>query len=55
MAQRTFTGKDVRNWKVVSFNGKTMKDGEGKPLNTFDGYKSAHDVAKRIGGVAVRL
>jgi len=52
---RSFTGKDVRNWKVVDFNGKTKRDGEGKPLNTFDGYKSASAVAERIGGSAVRI
>ena len=55
MAKRTFTFKDVRNWKVVSFNGKTMKAADGKPLNTFDGYKSAHEAAKVTGGVAVRM
>jgi hypothetical protein len=52
---RTFTGKDVHNWKVVSFSGKTMKGNDGKPLNTFDGYKAASVVARAVGGVAVRI
>ena len=52
---RTFTFKDVRNWKVVTFAGKTMKNGDDKPLNTFDGYKSANEVAAKLGGVAVRV
>ena len=51
---RTFTGKDVTNWKAVNYSGKTFRDGDGKPLNTFDGYQSANKVAKRLGGTAVR-
>ena len=52
---RTFTFKDVRNWKVVTFAGKTMKNGDDKLLNSFDGYKSANAVAAKLGGVAVRV
>jgi hypothetical protein len=52
---RTFAGKDVHNWKVVTHTGKTFRDGEGKPLNSFDGYSTANAAALKLGGIAVRV
>lgn len=47
--------KDVSPWQVVNYQGKVMFDAKGNPLNKFDGYESAHKVAKQIGGVASRV
>ena len=52
---RTFTFKDVHNWKVVNNSGKTFRDNEGKPLNHFDGYRAADAMASKLGGTAVRV
>lgn len=57
-----YTGKDVSNWKVVNFEGKTLKgeirsqNGEMvvRPLTGFNGYKAATFYAQKVGGVAVR-
>lgn len=57
-----YTGKDVSNWKVVNFEGKTLKGevrsntGEMvvRPLTGFSGYKAATFYAQKVGGVAVR-
>lgn len=57
---KKYTSKDVHDWKVVSFGGKVLpyytKNKEGKDITvlTFDGFKSANAVAKKLGGVAVR-
>jgi hypothetical protein len=52
---RTFGYKDVHNWKVVNNAGKTFRDNEGKPLNHFDGYRTANAAATKLGGTAVRV
>jgi hypothetical protein len=52
---RVFIGKDSRNWKVVGTDGKVMKTPDGRPMNSFDGYKSANEAARAHGGTAVRV
>lgn len=54
-----FTGRDVWNWKVVSYDGKVLSypaghAKEGKPMNDLDGYASANALAFKVGGMAVR-
>lgn len=51
----SYTKKDVHNWKVVDFKGNVFKDAKGNPLNTFDGFDSANKVARKLGGVAIRV
>jgi len=60
---RTFTGKDVHNWKVCDHSGKPFKysathlskEKRNKPMTDFDGYLTASIAAARVGGVAVRV
>ncbi|MFC8037837.1 hypothetical protein ACFUOZ_00595 [Paenarthrobacter sp. NPDC057355] len=52
---RKFTYADVRNWRVVNNAGKTLRDGDNKPLNHFDGYRNAQAAATKLGGYAVRV
>lgn len=57
---RKFTYKDICDWKVVDNRGKVLpyhtKDKEGKKIivRSFDGFRSAHAVARKLGGYAVR-
>jgi len=58
---RKFTYKDVRGWKVVDVEGKTIafsvtkKDGTKEVISSFDGYRSAFSAAQRNGdGTPVR-
>lgn len=56
---RIFTGKDSRNWKVVTASGEILKypaghQKSGKPMNDLDGFKSANKLARENGGYAVR-
>jgi len=57
---RKFTYKDVHNWKVTDINGKQLalpvrdKNGEVKMVTRFDGFRSASQAAKRLGGYAMR-
>lgn len=56
---RVFSGKDIRNWKVVGADGKVLKypSGQraGKPMNDLDGFKSANELAQEHGGRPVRV
>ena len=52
---RKFTYTDVHNWRVVNNAGKTLRDGDNKLLNHFDGYRAANTVATKLGGYAVRV
>ena len=51
---RKFTYADVRPWKAVGTDGKTLRDESGKLLNTFKGYRDAQKAASKLGGQAVR-
>lgn len=51
---RKFTRKDVRPWKVVDRQGKTLTDKSGKRLDGFTGYADAVAVAEKLGAQAVR-
>lgn len=56
---RNFSGRDVWNWKVVSYDGKVLNypaghPKEGRPMNDLDGYESANALAFKVGGMAVR-
>lgn len=57
---RKFNYKDVRDWKVVNNRGKVIpyhtkdKNGKATIVRSFDGYRSAHAVARKLGGYAVR-
>jgi len=61
MNKRKFTYKDVRDWKVVSVTGETLrltvinKEGNAEKIERFDGYRSASNAARKLGGVAVRV
>jgi hypothetical protein len=51
---KTFTGKDVHDWKVVTYGGaELIRDSKGKPAR-FDGYKDASAAVRKVGGVAIR-
>lgn len=59
-----YSGYDVRDWKVVTFEGKeihvkntvTNESGEKETIliTRWNGFKTANAVAKRNNGVAVR-
>lgn len=57
---RKFNYKDIYDWKVVDNRGKVMpyqtKDKKGKAIivRSFDGFRSANAVARKLGGYAVR-
>lgn len=57
---RKFTYVDVYDWKVVDVNGRTLgltlagEKGERREVKRFDGFRSASNAAKRLGGFAVR-
>ena len=57
---RKFTYKDARDWKVISITGQVLhlivtdKDGTKRRVDRFDGFRSASNAAKKLGGVAVR-
>ncbi len=57
---RKFTYVDVRDWKVADVNGRTLsltvanEKGERKQVKKFDGFRSASNAAKKLGGYAVR-
>lgn len=52
---RVFSGKDIRNWKVVGADGKVLKYPNGKPMTDLDGFRSANELAREHGGRAVRV
>jgi hypothetical protein len=60
---RIFTGRDIRNWKVVNAQGEVQKYPKGysddkkvgKPMNDLDGFASANKLAQKYGGFAVRV
>jgi len=41
-------------FKVVNYQGETLRDSAGKLLTGFKGYRDANVAAKEYGGVAVR-
>lgn len=57
---RKFTYKDVHDWKVVDNSGKVIpyhtKDKQGKKVvvKSFDGFRAANAVARKLGGYARR-
>lgn len=52
---RVFSGRDVRNWKVVGKDGQVLRYPNGKPMNDLDGFRSANELAREHGGTAVRV
>lgn len=59
--QRKFTYTDIYDWKVVNNRGKVMpyhtKDkvtGKAVQITAFNGFRSANEVARKLGGYAVR-
>lgn len=57
---RKFTFKDVHDWKVVDVHGKELvltvveKRGSVRRVNRWDGFRSASQATKSLGGYAVR-
>jgi hypothetical protein len=59
---RVFSGRDTANWKVVSNGGKVLrypedhheKSKRGKPMNDLSGFAAANELARAVGGYAVR-
>ena len=59
-----YTGIDQSNWKVVTYEGQELtlirtvitETGNKKEVvvTRWDGYKTANQVAQKLGGVAVR-
>lgn len=49
-----YTYTDTTPFKVVNYQGKTLRDTTGKLLTGFKGYKDAKVEADKVGGVAIR-
>lgn len=52
-----YSGKDVTPWEVVDRTGKVLTYGKGekkKFARGFDGFKTANEMARMLGGVARR-
>lgn len=52
-----YSGKDVTPWEVVDRTGKVLtyeKDKKKNIARGFDGFKTANEMARMLGGVARR-